>query len=84
MQVVDLALAVLRPAARPPAAAASFIGTFAKEFEGGLRFAVTGGAAGTVVNISCGEALANDTVSSTWHGAFWACARRRPGGRPSP
>ena len=70
MQVVDLALAALRPAARPPAAAASFIGTFAKEFEGGLRLAITGGAAGTVVNISCGEVLANDTVSSTWGWEF--------------
>ncbi len=70
MQVVDLAPAALRTAARPPAAAASFIGTFAREFQGGLRLAITGGAAGTVVNISCGEALVNDTVSFTWGWEF--------------
>ena len=50
----------------PPTSDLNFIGIFPKEFQGGLRLTVTGGVAGTVVNISCGESFIDGVVGSTW------------------
>jgi len=48
----------------------SFIADFGREFQGGLKLAVQDGKAGTNVHISCGEALKDNSVQSTWGWEF--------------
>jgi hypothetical protein len=54
----------------PPSNTTSWIATFPREFQGGLRLAVTGGVAGSNVSIACGESLSGDSVGSTWGWEF--------------
>jgi hypothetical protein len=55
----------------PPPVRSSFLATFEKEFEGGLRLDVENGVAGSVVEITCGEHVTNGSiVDSAWGWAF--------------
>jgi hypothetical protein len=70
--VKELAVALKCPTAPPPPAVnySSYVAQFEKEFQGGLRLDVGDGAAGTTVAISCGEALAGNSVGYTWGWQF--------------
>ena len=58
------------PPPPPPTNPTSFLATFEKEFQGGLRLDVTDGVAGSTVEIACGEHVTGDTVDYTWGWEF--------------